>query len=118
MKTIIPAHVATNIRLTTMMEEAFNVATSLLCISTAGREAGFTEPALAFWEKESAKRPFGPQPGQGSPTLGANRFIPTKRHPAFAGRRAGDAITGGVMAMFYNTASKQSTTKSADFQLN
>lgn len=118
MKTILPAHAAANMRLTTMATMAFNVATSLLCVSTAGREAGSAEPALVFWEKESAERPFGPQPGQGSPTLGANRFSPKKRHPAFAGRRAGDAITGGVMAMFYNTASKQSSTKSANFQLN
>jgi hypothetical protein len=60
-------------RLTTMAMMAFNVATSLLCVSTAGREAGSAEPALAFLEKESAERPFGPQPGQGSPTLGAKK---------------------------------------------
>ena len=34
-----------------------------------------------------------------------------KRHPAFAGRRAGDAITGGVMARSYRRATKQSSTK-------
>jgi hypothetical protein len=71
MKMIKPAHVAANIRLTTMTTKAFNGATSLLCVSTAGREAGSAEPALAFLEKESAERPFGPQPGQASPTLGA-----------------------------------------------
>jgi hypothetical protein len=48
MKTTIPAHVAANIRLTTMATKAFNMATSLLCVSTAGREAGSAEPALAF----------------------------------------------------------------------
>jgi hypothetical protein len=84
MKTIIPAHVATNIRLTTMMEEAFNVAPSLLYVSTAGREAGFTEPALAFWEKESAKRPFGPQPdkeAQHSAQIGSSRQRDTRLSP-------------------------------------
>jgi hypothetical protein len=48
MKTTLPAHAATNMRLTTMATMAFNVATSLLCVSTAGREAGSAEPALAF----------------------------------------------------------------------
>jgi len=70
--------------------------TSLLCVSMAGREAGFAEPALAFWEKEGARWSFGPQPEQGSPSSGANGLIPKKRHPACAGCRAGDAITGGV----------------------
>lgn len=84
--------------------------------SVSGREAGSLESASAFIsheaketprmvchgdasneeEEESAERPFGPQSGQESPTLGANPTIPKKRHPAFAGRRAGDAITGGV----------------------
>ena len=63
----------------------FTPGTSLLCVSTAGREAGVTESALAFLEKESAERPFGSQPGPASPTLGANWFSPKKRHPAFAG---------------------------------
>lgn len=48
MKTIILAHVVANIRLTMMTTKVFNMATSLLCVSTAGREAGFAEPALAF----------------------------------------------------------------------
>jgi len=46
--------------------------------------------------EESAEWPFGPWPGQGSPTLGANRATPKKKRPAFAGRRSGDAIPGGV----------------------
>lgn len=69
MKTTIAAHAAANIRLTTMATKAFNGATSLLCVSTAGREADSAESASAFLEKESAWRPF----------------IPKKRHPAFAG---------------------------------
>jgi hypothetical protein len=84
--------------------------------SVGGREAGFLQPASASLEKESAEWLFSPRPGQGSPTLGANRCIPKKRHPAFAGRRAGDAITGGVMANFYKFAPNQSSTKSAFLQ--
>jgi hypothetical protein len=60
-----------NEELTNRAAKRFTFGTSLLCVSTAGREAGSAEPALAFWEKESAERPFGPQPGQASPTLGA-----------------------------------------------
>jgi hypothetical protein len=83
--------------------------------SVAGREAGSLESASAFnphetnetarmvghcetsnEKGESAKRPFGPRPGQVSPTLGANPSFPKKKRPAFAGRRSGDAIPGGV----------------------
>jgi len=60
MKTTIAAHAAANIRLTTMATKAFNGATSLLCVSTAGREADSAESASAFLEKESAGRPFIP----------------------------------------------------------
>jgi hypothetical protein len=73
-----------------------NDSSSLLFVSTAGREAGSSESASAFVGKENAEWVFSPRPGQGSPTLGANCSIPKKRHSAFAGRRAGDAITGGV----------------------
>jgi hypothetical protein len=45
------------------------------------------------------------------------RYGLKKRHPAKAGRRAGDAITGGVMARFYNLATKQSSTELIIFQL-
>lgn len=86
------------------------VGTSLLFVSTAGREAGSSESAFAFgkgapsisrWgntshEEESAEWPFGPRPGQASPTPGANPSFPKKKRPAFAGRRSGDAIPGGV----------------------
>jgi hypothetical protein len=85
-----------NEELTNWAVKRFTFGTSLLCVSTAEREAGSAEPALAFFEKESAKRPFGPRPGQASPTLGANRFIPKKRHPAFTGRRAGGFSTSEI----------------------
>jgi hypothetical protein len=72
------------------------IGTSLLFVSTAGHEAGFCESAFAYLEKESAEWPFGPQSGQESPTLGANRSTPKKKRPAFPGRRSGDAIPGGL----------------------
>lgn len=46
------------------------------------------------------------------------RFASKKRHPAEAGRRAGDAITGGVTAGFYNPASMQSSTNLRRLQLH
>jgi hypothetical protein len=64
--------------------------------SVGGREAGSHESASAFLEKESVEWLFSPRPGQGSPTLGANHFTLKKKRPAFAGRRSGDAIPGGV----------------------
>ena len=60
--------------LTNRAVRRFTPGTSLLCVSTAGREAGFTELALAFLEKESAERPFGPRPGQESPALDAGQI--------------------------------------------
>ena len=55
--------------------------TSLPCVSTAGRGAAFSEAALAFLE----------------PAAGDwERAMLKKRHPAFAGRRAGDVVTSGV----------------------
>ena len=36
-------------------------------------------------------------------------FTLKKRHPAFAGRRAGDAITGGVLANFCRIDPQQSS---------
>jgi len=53
--------------------------TSLLFVSTAGREAGSCESAFASLEEESAEWPFGPRSGQESPTLGANRATPKKK---------------------------------------
>ena len=88
--------------------------TSLLFVSTAGREAGSSESAFAFFtrtgkgtprvashrelheDKESAEWPFGPRSGQESPTLGANPFIPKRKRLAFAERRSGDATLGRV----------------------
>ena len=113
-----------NEELTNRAVTCFTVGTSLLCVSTAGRKAGSAEPASAFtcgeanritrmtgpgetpYEQESAKRLVGLWPGPAGPTPAANRLIPKKRHPAFAGRRAGDAITGGVMAMFLHIPHK------------
>ena len=100
--------------LTGQCPTAFITGTSLLFVSTAGREAGSSESASAFIfheaketpgmvchgetsnEEESAERPFGPQSGQASPTLGANPTIPKKKRPACAGRRSGDVIPGGA----------------------
>jgi hypothetical protein len=65
--------------------------------SVAGREAGLLRSASAFGEEASAEWPYGPRPGQESPTLGAKHSTPKRTHPAFVGRRAGDAITGGVV---------------------
>ena len=101
--------------LTNRAVKRFTFSTSLLCVSTAGREAGSSESASAFnvcelngasrmvcncetpnEAEENAKRPIGPRSGQENPTLGANPPIPKKKRPAFAGRRSGDAIPGGV----------------------
>ncbi len=57
------------------------VGTSLLFVLTAGREAGSSESASAFLEKESAEWLFSPRPGQASPTLGAKRSIPKRNVP-------------------------------------
>ena len=92
---------ASNEGLTKKSAKNSNVATSLLCVSTAGRGAVSVEAAPAFF---GSSKPVG------------ERDVLKKRHPAFAGRRAGDAITGGVMTRFYNLASQQSSTKSAGFQ--
>ena len=79
--------------------------TSLPYVSTAGREAGPLHRLLHFSTRtmttENAERPFSPQSGQESPTLGANPPIPKKKRPAFAGRRSGDAIPGGVRWIKY-----------------
>lgn len=100
MKTIIPAHITTNIRLTTMTTKAFNVVTYLLCVLTAGRWAVSQEVVPAFFirrKEESAERPFGTQPGQASPTPGANRFMPKKRHPAQAGCQMKGVFGAGAL---------------------
>jgi hypothetical protein len=86
-----------------------NAASSLLFVSTAGREAGSLESASAFVGEESAEWPYGPRPGLESPTLGANHPIPKKRHPAFAERRTGDAITGGVTTIKWLILSRKAT---------
>ena len=64
------------------------VGTSLLFVSTAGREAGSAESASAFVTREE----------EGIPRISCRESGANKRHPAFAGRRADDAITGGLMA--------------------
>jgi hypothetical protein len=67
--------------------------TSLLFVSTTGREAGSSGSASASTQEECAEWPFGPQSGQESPTLGANCFTQKKGHPVFAGCRL-NKLTG------------------------
>jgi len=76
------------------------ICTSLLFVSTAGREAGYLGrlPHFATRTKttESAERQLRPQPGHKSPTSGANPSAPNKQRPVSAGRCTGDTMPGGV----------------------
>lgn len=105
---------------------------SLLFVSTAGRGAASLEAAPAFFTaaqcgEGEAQRLMQMQPGWAKPyqadtqhrtTLAktGGPVPPKKRHPAFAGRRAGDAITGGVMSGVFQPRPGQSSIKSAVWQ--